>query len=235
MSDQFSNRNRPDVDSDFDTNSDMNTRFGNEGDFSDFYERGMTGDFNQPGWRAFQTDEPGRRGMGSNAPFPGFSRGVFGPGTESRPDVFGPNFGAGTPGRFSGFGNFSNSYRYGGGNWQQHGPHTGKGPKNYTRTDERINEDVCMRLEQNGQLDASDIEVNVKNGIVTLSGTVDNRPMKRLAADIADSVAGVQDVMNNIQVNQSRQWGGNQSQHQRQGQQQTSSASAGTSQSSKSR
>jgi len=235
MSDQFNNRNRYDVDSNFDTNIDMNTRFGNEGNYSDFGERGMTGNFNRPGWRGYQTEEPGVRGMGSNAPFPGFSRSVFSPGSESRPDVFGPNFGVGTPGNFSSFGNFSNSYRYGGSNWQQPGPHTGKGPKNYKRNDDRINEDICMRLQQNGQLDASDIEVNVKNGIVTLGGTVDNRPMKRLAADIADSVAGVQDVMNNIQVNQSRQWGGSQSQSQGQSQQQTSSASSGTSQSSKTR
>src|SRR5262245_29949641 len=48
----------------------------------------------------------------------------------------------------------------------------GRGPKNYKRSDERIEEDVCERLTENAELDASDITVQVQNAEVTLSGTV---------------------------------------------------------------
>ncbi|HET7343151.1 MAG TPA: BON domain-containing protein [Methylomirabilota bacterium] len=50
------------------------------------------------------------------------------------------------------------------------GPHTGRGPRGYQRSDERIREDVCERMCQSGDLDATDIEVRVSNGEVTLLG-----------------------------------------------------------------
>lgn len=84
--------------------------------------------------------------------------------------------------------------------WATRGPHTGRGPKNYQRRDERILEDVCERLTQHGQVDASDIEVRVENGEVTLSGTVDNRQAKHMAEDAADSVSGVRDVHNELRL-----------------------------------
>ena len=55
------------------------------------------------------------------------------------------------------------------------------------------------RLEADG-VDASDIEVEVKDGEVTLKGTVEERWMKRLAEDIAEVVPGVHDVHNQIRV-----------------------------------
>ena len=83
--------------------------------------------------------------------------------------------------------------------WQQ-GPHTGRGPKGYKRSDERIYDDVCQRLMQSGSLDASDIEVKVDSGEVALNGSVDSRGSKRLAEDIVDSVPGVQDVHNRLRI-----------------------------------
>ena len=80
------------------------------------------------------------------------------------------------------------------------GPYRGRGPRGYTRSDERIYEDVCERMTRHGQLDASDIEVQVQNGEVTLTGAVQDRRAKRLAEDIADSVSGVQDVSNRLQI-----------------------------------
>jgi hypothetical protein len=76
----------------------------------------------------------------------------------------------------------------------------GRGPKNYRRSDERIHEEVCERLALDHDVDASDIEVNVSGGVVTLDGTVHERQAKRLAEDIADSVTGVNDVQNNLRV-----------------------------------
>jgi len=69
----------------------------------------------------------------------------------------------------------------------------GKGPKGYMRSDERIREEVCELLSQ-GYLDASDIEVEVKDGEVTLTGSVYDRRTKRLAEEIAESASGVKDV-----------------------------------------
>lgn len=84
------------------------------------------------------------------------------------------------------------------------GPHVGNGPRNYKRSDERIYELVCERMSQHGWLDASDISLDVKDGEVTLTGSVSNRSAKRLAEDIADSVYGVRDVHNRLHLSQMR-------------------------------
>jgi len=83
--------------------------------------------------------------------------------------------------------------------------HRGRGPRGYTRSDERIREDVSDRLADNPILDASDIEVTVSGGEVTLSGSVDSRYSKRLAEDLADEVSGVTHVQNNLRVRQTGQ------------------------------
>ena len=44
---------------------------------------------------------------------------------------------------------------------QRGGPHRGRGPKGYTRSDERIREDVNDRLSDDPFVDASEIEVMV--------------------------------------------------------------------------
>ncbi|HET8649986.1 MAG TPA: BON domain-containing protein, partial [Gemmatimonadales bacterium] len=76
----------------------------------------------------------------------------------------------------------------------------GQGPRNYRRSDQRITEDVCDGLTEHPMVDASDLEVQVKDGEVTLTGTVPDRRSKRLARDIADSVAGVRDVHNEVTI-----------------------------------
>ena len=80
------------------------------------------------------------------------------------------------------------------------GLHYGKGPKGYRRTDERILEDVNEALTQDPDVDATDIEAAVSAGIVTLSGTVNNRTMKRLAEDCIEFIIGVKDIKNHIQL-----------------------------------
>jgi hypothetical protein len=76
----------------------------------------------------------------------------------------------------------------------------GRGPKNYQRSDERIREEVCERLTMDHDVDASDVEVTVRDGVVTLSGTVHERYAKRTAEDICESVRGVKDVQNDLRV-----------------------------------
>jgi hypothetical protein len=84
--------------------------------------------------------------------------------------------------------------------WEIEGPFTGMGPQGYRRSDDRIFEDICERLTQHGQIDASDIEVEINDGDVTLKGSVDDRRSKRLAEDVAASVNGVSDVQNHLRV-----------------------------------
>lgn len=80
------------------------------------------------------------------------------------------------------------------------GRFAGRGPKGYQRSDERIREDICERLEQHGDVDASDIEVRVENGEVTLDGKVDSRDEKRLAEDLVEFTPGVRHVNNQLRV-----------------------------------
>jgi|GEM_PF-1614467 len=80
------------------------------------------------------------------------------------------------------------------------GNHRGKGPKGYTRSDARIQEDLHGRLTEDDHLDASDMEVSVENGVVILSGTVENRFAKRHAEDVAEMVSGVKNVENRLRI-----------------------------------
>lgn len=84
------------------------------------------------------------------------------------------------------------------------GEHRGRGPRGYRRSDERIREDVSDRLADDAWLDASSIDVEVKEGEVTLSGTVASRGDKRRAEDLADSCSGVGHLQNNLRVRQSQ-------------------------------
>jgi len=86
---------------------------------------------------------------------------------------------------------------------QEESGYRGKGPKGYTRSDERIQEDLNERLFHDDEIDASDIELKVNNGVVCLDGTVDERRLKYRIEDIAESCSGVKDVTNNLRVKSS--------------------------------
>jgi len=75
-----------------------------------------------------------------------------------------------------------------------------RGPKGYTRSDERIREDVCDRLGEQHDVDPSDIEVTVAGGEVTLAGTVRSRQEKFHVEAIADAVSGVTEVHNRLRL-----------------------------------
>lgn len=89
----------------------------------------------------------------------------------------------------------------------ERGPHYGKGPKGYKRSDDRIREDVCECIAHQGHIDASDVEVRVEGGVVSLSGTVGQRHHKRVLEQMVERVRGVDDVRNELrlQVAQSTQ------------------------------
>lgn len=77
---------------------------------------------------------------------------------------------------------------------------SGKGPKGYRRSDEKIKEDVCETLYRDTEVDASQIEVFVNHGTVTLKGSVESRDQKKSAEYIIENLAGVRDVFNELRV-----------------------------------
>ncbi len=90
-----------------------------------------------------------------------------------------------------------------GGYWRQHqgrSPYAGRGPKDYRRSDDRVREEVCDLMTDDPMLDASEITVQVSEGVVTLSGSVTSREQKRRAEDVAESISGVKDVANQLRV-----------------------------------
>ena len=68
------------------------------------------------------------------------------------------------------------------------------------KTDAEIQKDVMDELNWEPLFKASEIGVAVKNGVVTLSGTVDNYLKKTTAEKAAKRVAGVKAVAEDIQV-----------------------------------
>lgn len=90
--------------------------------------------------------------------------------------------------------------RYGGSQLFHDLGHVGKGPKGYQRPDDSIYEDVCLTLESSPSVDASDIEVSVKDGLVYLKGTVKNRQEKKLVELEIENISGVKDVHNQLSL-----------------------------------
>jgi BON domain len=84
------------------------------------------------------------------------------------------------------------------------GRYTGRGPKGYQRSDERIKEEVCDRLTVDPDVDAFEIEVSVQDGEVTLEGAVPDRRMKRDAEDCVELISGVREIHNRIRVGGAR-------------------------------
>jgi len=78
--------------------------------------------------------------------------------------------------------------------------HRGSGPANYTRSDQRILEDVCDTITHDRMVDGRQIQVTVQDGEVTLDGTVTSRQQKRHAEDLTHDLSGVKHVQNNLRI-----------------------------------
>ena len=88
--------------------------------------------------------------------------------------------------------------RRGGEPWRE--SHRGRGPGDYTRSDERIREDANDRLTDDHHVDARRISVRVEQGEITLSGTVPDRTAKRRAEDLVERISGVRHVQNDLRI-----------------------------------
>jgi osmotically-inducible protein OsmY len=123
------------------------------------------------------------------------------------------NYGGGMGGGYGGYGSRGGSYGNQGdsqGNYGSQGSYAGQGstgrsqfrsPKGY-RSDDRIREDICDRLGTLSGVDPSEVEVNVRDGEVTITGTVRERWQKHQIENTADAISGVKDVHNQIRVKQ---------------------------------
>jgi osmotically-inducible protein OsmY len=160
--------------------------YGRSGDQRGYLDTPQGGEWRRYADRGGGRESYGREGYGDQDRGRTGERGFF----ERMGDQVASWFGSDDPAR----------HRGQGGPQAQH--HRGRGPKGYSRSDERIREDVSDRLTDDPYIDASEIEVSVSNREVTLSGSVDSREARRRAEDIAESVGGVTHVQNNLRVGQ---------------------------------
>ncbi len=189
--------------------------YGSQGGYGQRHGRGGFGEGNWTG-RSSQ-DYGGGYGSGGYG-----GQGGYGYGRGGSSGGYGQRYGRGSEG-WSGEGNWSRGRDNDRGFWdrasdevsswfgdeeaesrrrmdRERGGKFGKGPQGYSRSDDRIREDVNDRLTDDWFLDATMITVAVSDGEVTLNGTVDSRDDKRRAEDVAENVSGVKHVQNNLRV-----------------------------------
>ncbi len=65
-------------------------------------------------------------------------------------------------------------------------------------TDGAINDNVRIKLSADAEVKGGALKVDVKQGVVTISGVVDTERQKEKATKIARKVKGVKKVVNNI-------------------------------------
>lgn len=137
---------------------------------------------------------------------PEYAPGLGEPGWRTQGNYSQGNYRQGMGQRGYGQGGMHGRSGYGQGSygWGSHGEsrgqHAGKGPKGYQRSDDRIREEISDELTDHPDIDASDVELEVKNGEVTITGTVDSREAKRMTEDIAEQSSGVTHVSNQLRI-----------------------------------
>jgi osmotically-inducible protein OsmY len=67
-------------------------------------------------------------------------------------------------------------------------------------TDDTISDAVRVRLASDQVVGVLPLQVTVKDGVVTLAGSVDQKSLKSKAESVAKKVKGVKKVVNNIEV-----------------------------------
>lgn len=80
--------------------------------------------------------------------------------------------------------------------------------KGHRREDTLIYEEVYEALLNAPRVDASDIEIKVEDGIVTLSGRVENRSMKKEAEMSLEHIRDIADIFNLLTLSEFSMLGG---------------------------
>jgi osmotically-inducible protein OsmY len=147
----------------------------------------------------------GQRGQGGYGQYGQREQGGYGGGTRQQygrqyesqsfdqpyPSGFQSDFGSSQQRSRSGFGREG----YG-----ESGTHRGKGPKGYTRSDERLKEVICEKLTEDPMIDASEINIEVTGQTVKLTGSVDDRSTKYEVEELVERCGGVKDIDNQLRV-----------------------------------
>jgi hypothetical protein len=152
------------------------------------------------GWLRLDRDEPPNprhASTGGDAGYPTLGGGTF--------------YGEGDPDDAPGYGDWGRNATGSGSGGRgrteappRRGPHAGRGPRNYRRSDESVRGEICVSLTSHPDIDATDLEVTVEGGEVTLTGTVDDRDARWLAEEIAEELSGVRTVHNELRLTASR-------------------------------
>jgi osmotically-inducible protein OsmY len=194
-----------------DTNRGYSEGNGNQGHVSQGNQGRMSQDYNQgnQGRMSQGNQDYGHQGQGNQGRMSqDYSHGQ---GNQGRFNAGNQDYGhpgQASQGRFNA-GN--QDYGQGQGNFQGYGNQGSRGstenqgmkgrpPRGYKRSDERIQDDICDRLMQQGHIDVGDIEVKVEGGEVTLSGTIESRALKHTVENLVDAVSGVQEIHNQLRV-----------------------------------
>jgi hypothetical protein len=153
-------------------------------------ERGLRGGEGEREWRG-RGEGQGRYG----------ERGSSGLGWRGEEDRYGPNSGRDASYGLRSYGEGDRDDDRSLGDRMKEGWRklTGRGPKGYKRSDERIHEEVSERIARSW-VNAEEVEVKVENGEVTLTGFVESRQEKRMIEDLADDVFGVDEVHNHLRM-----------------------------------
>jgi osmotically-inducible protein OsmY len=155
---------------------------------------------NQPGQSSWNEPNAGwvpesnaRRGTDTD-----YSRGTSGDYSSYGRSEYGAQSGYGRS-----YGNETSGNR-----WQEdwRESHRGRGPKGYARSDERLREMICERLTDDPRIDASEIDVEVTQQTVKLTGTVPDRRTKYEVEDLVEH-CGAKDIDNQLRVQSSSRWG----------------------------
>lgn len=83
---------------------------------------------------------------------------------------------------------------------QLRGRYFGRGPRNYRRSDERVSEDIHERLTAHPEIDATDVEIEVQGGVVTVTGAVEDRWTRHRVEDVIDEILGVREIDNRLRI-----------------------------------
>jgi hypothetical protein len=74
------------------------------------------------------------------------------------------------------------------------------GLRGYRRPDESLAREIHEILTKDPELDATDIEVEVEGGAVTLTGEVESSDAKLLAEELVESTPGVREIHNRLRI-----------------------------------
>lgn len=78
--------------------------------------------------------------------------------------------------------------------------HSGRGPKGWKLSDEKLKDKVSEVLFHSHDVDPSELEVTVEDNVVYLKGNIQSKGMRRVAEDLVGSIPGVIDVFTQLKI-----------------------------------